>query len=754
MATEKKTVGRRAFLKSTTLAGGGMMLGFSWLASACNTGAKVTAPMLPDVPKNWIDFNAYIKISPEGLVTVMSPNPEIGQNVKTSMPMIVAEELDVAWEQIVIEQAALDTEKYKWQIAGGSRSISSSWQPMRQAGASARYMLRQAASEAWQVPLDEVTTNEGMLYHKKSGKSANYGSMATAASKLPVPEKVAFKAVKDFKIIGTSRKNIDNPKIVRGQPLYGIDFKRPGMLIAMLVQPPAFGLQLKSIENAATIKAMPGIKDVITIKTYPAEHPRSAFDINAFNDLAVVVGESTWQVMQAKKSLKCTWEPAPERNLDQEMFGRKSKVRFPVGLESTEKHDADMVKRAKEPAKQVRKDGDPEAMFKNAATVIERTYTTPYWAHNCMEPINFFADVKPGSVELMGGIQTPEIMQKSVAARLGVPLETVTVNMTRMGGGFGRKLYGHYVVEAAVISQKMSAPIKLVYTREDDMTNGIYRPSYRMTYRAAFDAQKKLLAYHVNAGGVPESPLAANRFPAGAIEHYLAEEWNLDSNITTGAFRAPRSNFTASSEQSFLDEVAEQMGRDPIDLRLELFARAQKNPVGKDNGKDNDYVASRYAGVLELVREKSGWDKPLAPGLHRGVAAYYCHNTYVAQVVELRMQNDRPVVERVVCAIDCGVVVNPLAATNLAEGGAVDGIGHALYSEMTFTDGVPDHQNFNSYRLIRHHEAPKKIEVHFVKNEVDPTGLGEPPYPPVMAALANALYKATGKRFYDQPFFG
>jgi isoquinoline 1-oxidoreductase beta subunit len=334
-----------------------------------------------------------------------------------------------------------------------------------------------------------------------------------------------------------------------------------------------------------------------------------------------------------------------------------------------------------------------------------------------------------------------------VAARLGLPLEKVDVQMTRMGGGFGRRLYGHFMVEAALISQKMKAPIKLIYSREDDMTNGSYRPSYHATYRAALDANNNLTAFHVKAGGIPESPLFANRFPAGSVENYLAEEWSQPSNISVGAFRAPRSNFIAGAEQAFLDEVAEAAGKDPIAFRLELLDRALKNPVGEKN----DYEADRYAGVLKLVKEKSQWGEQ-QPGVFRGVSAYFCHDSYVAHVIDLVMQNGKPKVQKVHCAVDCGIVVNPIAATNLVEGGSVDGIGQSMYSGLTFSEGTPDQNNFDRYRMIRHREAPSSIDVHFVQNEIDPTGLGEPPFPPVMGALANAMYKATGKRLYTQPF--
>jgi isoquinoline 1-oxidoreductase subunit beta len=611
-------------------------------------------------------------------------------------------------------------------------------------------MLREAAAEAWQVPVEEIIAEMGVLYHRNSGKSAGYGEMASAAAKLPVPEEVELKDVKDFKIIGTSRKNVDGLKIVTGQPLFGLDYRREGMLIAMIAHPPAFGMKLKSVDDSAA-RAMPGVRDVFTINTYNEGYEKNSFDVSAFTELVVVVGNTTWEVMNAKKALRLEWEPIEDYTdtFTNAFSGAKSARKMPAGLENSNAHMTKMAELSAKLAKVVRRDGDPEAAFKNAAQVIERSYTAPFLAHNCMEPINFLAHVTADKAELVGPIQTPEYMEKSVAARLGMPLEKIDIQMTRQGGGFGRRLYGHFVVEAAAISQRMNAPVKLVYTREDDMTFGTYRPAYHAYYRAALDENKNLIAFHVRSGGIPESPLAANRFPAGSLDNYLAEDWSIDSNITTGAFRAPRSNFIAGAEQSFLDEVAEAMGKDPIELRLQLLERAMNNPVGENN----DYEAARYAGVLELVRDKSGWGREQS-GVHRGVASYFCHNTYVAQVVDIAMEEGKPVVQKVHCAIDCGIVVNPVAATNLAEGGIVDGIGHALYSAMTFRDGAPEQNNFDKYRLIRHSEAPKSIEVHFVQNEIDPTGLGEPMNPPIIGALANALYRATGNRVYDQPFFG
>ena len=740
MKSIKTGIGRRSFIKRSTLASGGLMLSFNWLASCDMTPKKVKA-----LPKEWFTLNGYLKIGDNGMVTIMSPNPEIGQNVKTSMPMIVAEELDVNWDDVIVEQAPLNTTLFKRQLAGGSQSIRQGWQSLRMAGATARDMLLSAAAQTLGVSKNELSTNAGIILHESSGKTLTYGEVASLASTLEVPSEVLLKEVSEFKIIGTSRKNVDGLKIVTGQPLYGIDYKADNMLIAMIVHPPAFGMRLKSIDDSQSSQ-MPGILKVFAMKTHLDDYDLGAFDNDAFNEVAVVVGNSTWEVMQAKKELKIEWEMAPGTKKEMDLFGRKMTVETPAGLESTEDHKAIFDKMSKTKGRVVRKDGDPETMFKNAAKIIERNYTCPFLAHNTMEPMNFFADVTEERAILVGPIQTPEIMEGSVSKRLGMPIEKIDIQMTRMGGGFGRRLYGHFLTEAAVISKEMNLPVKLVYSREDDMTQGTYRPAYHAYYRAALDENNNLIAFHVRAGGIPESPLAANRFPAGALDHYLAEDWTAPSNITVGAFRAPRSNFIAGAEQAFLDEVAEAAGKDPIDFRLELLERAAKNPVGTNN----DYEADRYAGVLKLVKEKSDWGNT-DPNVHRGTAAYFCHNSYVANVLDVVMEKGKPIVQKVYCAIDCGIVINPDAAINLAEGGSVDGIGHAMYSALTFKNGMPEQKNFDDYRLIRHGEAPKEIEVHFVKNDIDPTGLGEPPFPPIIGALANAIYKATGVRHYNQP---
>ncbi len=737
-----KSQSRRDFLKSSTLAGGGLMLSFSWFSQAKAADKIATL----NLPEQWAELNGYIKITPDNVIKIFCPNPEFGQNVMTSLPMMVAEELDADWKNVVVEMGVHDNVKLGPQFTGGSNSVKMYWKPLRNAGASARQMLIEAAAQTWSVPVGEITTKGGVLSHA-SGKTAKYGEMASKAASIAVPKEVKLKAVKDFSIVGNSTKNAEGVKVVTGKPLFGMDYKVDGMLIAMIQHPPAFGMKLKSFD-ATQAKKMPGIKDIYSFKLYEDGFEQAGFDTRTFNEMIAVVGNSTWEVMNARKKLNVTWEAISETKEMMAGRGGKKEVIVPAGLESSTSQLAKMAEMAKQPAKQLRKDGDPEKAFKDAALVIERTYNAPFLAHNCMEPMNFFANVSADKAVVAGPIQAPGWIEPTLSKILNLPADKIEIQMTRMGGGFGRRAYGQFAYEAARISQKMHAPVKLMYTREDDMTYGIYRPMYTATYRAALDANKNLIGFHIIGGGIPENPVHANRFPAGAIDNYLAEGWEIPSNITIGAFRAPRSNFNAAAEQSFLDELAEAMGKDPIQLRLDLLTRAKENPVGKNN----EYDAARYVGILELLKEKSGWGKPENAGKKRGVAAYFCHNSYAGHVVDLVMRDGQPYVEQVTSAVDCGVVINPDAAINMVQGAVVDGIGNAFYGALTHKDGVPEQNNFHNYRMIRHNEAPKKIDVHFVQNEIDPTGLGEPPFPPVFGAVANALFKATGKRFYNQPF--
>jgi len=726
MTKKKVQKSRRSFLKVTAATGGGFLMGFNLLTGCKADPLHETVAKLV-MPENWFDMNAFLKIGENGVVTIFSPNPEIGQNVKTSMPMIVAEELDVDWKKVVVEQAGLDSKKYTRQVAGGSQSIRHGWESLRTAGATARRMLMEAAAKRWDVPVSELSTDSGVISHATSGQQLGYGEVASEASTLPVPTEVTLKDAKDFKIIGQGKKNVDGRDIVTGAPLYGMDYEEEGMLIAMVEQPPAFGMKLKSF-NEDEIKAMPGITTAMKLEMDII--PEGQWFSRAFGkkSMIAIVGESTWQVMKAKQAIVADWSSTSDG-------------------ENSDQHETKLSELLDKKEKPQRQDGNPDQAFAKAAKVIERTYSAPFLPHNTMSPMNFFADVSDDSARLVGPIQTPEISAGLLAKGLGIPVENVSIEMTRMGGGFGRRLYGNWLFESSLISKSVGKPIKLIYTREDDMCNGTYRPVYKVRYKAGLDENNELIAFTVKGTGANGGPVFPNRFPAGTVENYAATDLSMETNISTGAWRAPRSNFIAGAEQSFLDEVAEAAGKDPIDFRLELFDKAKSAAVGEDN----DYEADRYAGVLKLVREKSGWDKP-SPGIHRGVAAYYCHNSYVAQVVDLVAKGGNISVQKVWCAVDCGIVINPEGARNQIEGGVVDGLGIAMNGGLTFQDGVPQQNNFNSYDMIRMADAPTDIETFFVDNGIDPTGLGEPGLPPVIGALANALYKATGKRYYEQPF--
>ncbi len=723
MAIVKTHYNRRSFLKVSAAAGGGMMIGFSFLTKCTPVTEKVGLP----IPNEWFDLNGYIKIGDTGLVTIFNPNPEIGQNVMTSMPMVVAEELDVLWDHVVVEQGSLDEDSFKNpQFAGGSLSLKLGWDALRMAGAAGRRMLLEATAKEWGVGISDLTVSEGVIKEKSGERTMSYGDIASKAVGIEVPEEIELKEPKDYKIIGTAKKNVRGMEIVTGKPQFGLDFKREGMKLAMIEHPPAFGMKVIDF-NVDEIKGMDGVSDAFIIDT-TTEEPIWA-ETNAFNNLIAIVGDSTWQLMKAKKALKVNYETLSEPE-NSEMHAQRLEEDLAKGNVIEERND-----------------GDAEGAFAKAAKVIERTYTSPFMAHNTLEPMNFFAHVTADKAELIGPTQTPKALEDAASKLLGIPVENIMVDMTRMGGGFGRRLYVHFGLEAAAISKKAGVPIKLIYSREDDMTQGTFRPPYRSTYKAGLDENNNLIAFSVKGVGLPEGPVFPNRFPAGTVENYTAQKLGSKTNISTGAWRAPRSHFTAGAEQSFLDEVAELAGKDPIEMRLEMFERAKSNPVGAEY----DYDAERYAGVLKLVKEKSGWGKE-TPGVHRGVAAYFCHWSYVAQVFDIVMENGKPVVQKVWCAVDCGIVVNKEGAKNIIEGGIVDGIGHAMYSELKFENGSPVANNFNSYQLVRHGQAPREIEVFFVENEIAPTGLGEPGLPPAVGALANALYKATGKRYYNNPF--
>ncbi|MEM9142385.1 MAG: molybdopterin cofactor-binding domain-containing protein [Bacteroidota bacterium] len=702
---------RRAFLRTSSLAGGGMLIGFN-LFTACKDKAKMP---LDIANLHFNDFNAFIKISDSGRVTLFSPNPEIGQGVKTSMPMIIAEELDVPWEHVHVEQGVLDPKNYTRQVAGGSQSIRSGWDALRQTGATAKQMLINAAAVRWGVDASECTASKGVITNGK-GETMGYGAVVKEAALLEVPKDVKLKDPKDYTIIGSDVRNVDIDKIITGKPLYGLDYKAEGMVIASVLRPPAFGKKLESF-NADAAMAMDGVVDVIRFG-----------DFKGAGDKIAVLAGTTWQAMQAKKMVEAVWSDA-------------------TPLESTRNH-SDLLTNLLEKGKMktLRKDGNVEKAFREADQVVERTYEAPFLPHNCMEPMNFYAHVSPERIHLVGPIQTPKGTAERVAEQLGRDAGDVYLEMTRMGGGFGRRLYGDFVLEAAEISHLAKKPVKVVFSREDDMSGGIYRPASKYRIKAALK-DGKISGYHLKEAAVNSNMygLIPNFFPAGALENYQVDVANYQSNITTGAWRAPYTNFLSFAEQSFFDEIAEILEIDPVQMRLDMLQK-----VKGTTDERIQYSPERMEEVIKLVVDKSGYRNP-KEGIYQGFCAYYCHNTHVAEVAEVVMENDQPVVKKVTVAVDCGIVVNPMGALNQIEGGVVDGVGHSMYGQLTFKEGVPQVNNYGMYRLIRMREAPK-VETHFVKNTLSPTGLGEPTLPPAGAAIGIALKKATGVRLYKQPF--
>ena len=697
-------------MKLAATAGGGLFLGFHWADSDAATMMEVLDETA--VASGNIGFNSYLSISTDDVITIMSPNPELGQNIKTSFPMIVAEELDADWSKVKVVQAALDPTKFERQVTGGSGAVPHSWERLRKAGAAARHMLVEAASKRWNVPSEEITTENSTVIHAGSGRKFTYGELATEASRVPVPAEIKLKDKKDFKIIGTAVRNVDNQAMLTGKPLFGLDFYREGMLFAMIQRPESFGMKLKSVDSAAA-KASPGIIDVVSFK----------------NNVAVV-GKSTWQVNKARKLLKIEYEK--EGN-----------------IESTADHDKlfkDLLNSTDASVVQVkRKDGDVDAAFKSAAKVIKREYQCPFLSHSPMEPMNFFAHVRPDGVELIGPSQTPASARNETAKLLGISPYTITVELTRLGGGFGRRLKTDYVVEAAELSSIMKAPVKVVWTREDDMTGGSYRPAVRYRFEAALDASGNLIGYKLRGVGINAgNSTREDNFPSGAVDNLLIESIEHKSPITTGAWRAPITNFLAFAEQAFLDEVAMESKKDPVKFRLDLLDRAKQTPVGAIK-----YDIDRMKGVINLAAEKSGWGTK--KGISQGFSVYFSHRSYVAQVAEVAMKKNRPVLQKIYVGADCGVVVNIGGANQQVKGGVIDGLGHAMFSQLTFKNGAAEQKNYNTYRMIRMKEAPD-VEVAFVNNGIDPTGLGEPALPPTGGAVANALFKATGKRLYNQPF--
>ncbi|MEQ1691104.1 MAG: molybdopterin cofactor-binding domain-containing protein [Gemmatimonas sp.] len=729
------TVNRRGFLRVTALAGGGLLL-----ASYADPLEAIerwgTAPSLADPT-----LNAFVRITPDGIVTITAKNPEIGQGIKTMLPMLIAEELDVDWASVRIEQGDLDTTKFQGQSAGGSNATPSNWLPMRRVGAAGRAMLVAAAAQQWSVPASELETEKGVVHHRSTKRTATYGSLATAAAAMPTPDlaTIPLKDPKQFKLIGTRQKTYDLHDIVTGKPMFGIDVMVPGMKYATFLKCPVYAGKVKTA-NLEAIKAMPGITHAFVVE--------GGTSLNGLLGGVAIVGDSWWLTQQARKKLIVTWDEGATAQQSSAGFAAKAAELSILP-----------------PQRSLRKDGDVDAALASATKVVKAEYVYPFISHAPLEPQNCTAHFKDGKCEIWAPSQTPEGGRALVASTLGIKADQITVHMIRAGGGFGRRLYNDYMVEAAWIAKESGVPVKLLWTREDDMAHDFYRPGGFHYFTGGVDASGKVVAFKdhfVSFGSGQQFAASADmgptEFPARFVPNLAYDSSVMPLGVPTGALRAPRSNAMSFAFQGFIDELAVAAGKDPLQFRIDLLNSEIPAPAPAAGApaappQQAAFDAARMRGVLEQLRDVSGWGKTTLPkGTGMGVAFYFSHRGYFAEVVKATVSKAGAVtVDKVWAVGDVGSeIINPNHAEQQVQGAAMDGIGQAFAQEITFVNGRAEQSNFNTYQLLRMRQAPP-IEVHWRKTAFAPTGIGEPALPPVIPALVNAIYAATGKRVRSIP---
>jgi isoquinoline 1-oxidoreductase beta subunit len=723
-------VNRRDFLKISGL--GGLVLAFyikSGPQAEAAEGAAASGDFSP---------NAFIRIAPSGAVTIVSKQPEMGQGVKTSLPMVIAEELEVPWKGITIEQGDFDEKLYGNQGAGGSQSTPRNYDTFRLLGATARTMLITAAAQTWGVPASECRAENASVVHASKGK-LEYGKLVAAASKLPVPDKdsVKLKDPKDFKLLGKRVPQYDSVKIVTGQPLFGIDVKLPGMLYAVYEKCPAFGGKAVSA-NLDQIKTLPGVKDAFILE--------GNGKVKELCSGVAIVGDSTWACFSARKQLKVTWDEGK------------------VASESWDGFVAQAKEKAAQPGqKTLRKDGDVDAALGSAAKKVEAEYIYPFISHANLEPQNTTAHWKNGVMEIWSPLQIPSAGAGLVTKVLSIPAEKVKIHINRAGGGFGRRISADYLIEAAAIAHKVNAPVKLTWAREDDLRHDHMRPGGIHFLKGGVDASGKIVAWKHHSftfgeGGSPGSGGGFNGdiFPWGAIANFQADQTMFDTGWPMGPWRAPGSCVFGWVLHSFLDELAHAAGRDPLEVRLELLDQQATKATGGSGkkGGGGGFNVGRMRDVLKFAAEKAGWGKKkFEKGQGAGLAFYFSHLGYFAQVAEVTVTKEGELkVDRFVTGYDVGAqVVNLSGAENQIEGSIVDGLSVLKYQELNIERGRVVQSNFDNYPLLRTTEAPTKIESYNLKTNHPTTGMGEPAIPPVAPAICNAIFAATGKRVRQFP---
>ena len=723
----KNLITRRSFIQVSAAAGGGMLVALHLDPSELFAQGPPGANVRFDAP-------SFVKIATDGTVTITSKNPEIGQGVKNMLPMIIADELDVDWSSVKIVQADADQSKYGAQVAGGSTATPTNWDPMRQVGSAIRQMVLAAAADKWSVPVSELTTSSGRVMHASSKRSVGYGELATAAAAKPVPtlSMVPLKDPKDYKIIGKPVRGVDTAAITTGKPVFSIDFTVPGMLWAVYQKSPVFGAKVAS-SNLDQIKTMPGVKHAFVVE--------GTTNLQGLMPGVAIVADSWYQANQARKALKVAWAEHPTSAQTSESYQAK----------------ADSLGKGAYATK-LRTDGDVEKAFAApGAKVVESAYMYPFIPHAPLEPQNCVASWQNGKLELWAPSQTPAAGLAICAQTLGIQQSDITMHLMKTGGGFGRRLTNDYVVESAWISKQINAPVKLLWTREDDMGHDMFRPAGFHYLKGAVDSSGKITAWknHFVTFGegeryAPAANIAGIQFPALFVENFDFGDSKIPLGVPTGALRAPGSHAFSFVFQSFIDELAHAAGKDPVQFRLDLLAN--KVYQAPERGGDG-FNAERMAAVVKMIAEKSGWGtKKLPQGTGMGIGFQYSHRGYFAEVAEVSVDSNKRIkVNKVWVGGDIGSqIINPMHAENLVQGGVIEGISHMM-QEITVKGGQVAQSNFHDVPILRMAQAPPVIEVHWIKSNNPPTGLGEPSLPPILPAVANAIFAASGTRVRSLP---
>lgn len=718
---------RRNFIKTSAVAGGAFVLSFSlpWGNKLMATPAKVH------------EMNAFLKIAKDGTITIMAKSTEVGQGVKTSLPMIIAEELGADWRKINVVQADMD-KKFGGQGVGGSTSIHQNWTPLRKVGATAREMLLEAAAQKWGIDKKLCYAEVGVIKNKRNRKKLSYGELAEIASSLPVPKNPTLKPDKDFKVVGSFKTGVDNHQLVQGKVTYGLDARpeiQEKLRYAVIQKSPVFGGKFISFDDSEARKVTGYIK---TIVIKPLDHPRM------LREGVAVVATNTWAAIKARNALKVKWDTKGNEKYSTTGFSKA--FRENVNKEG----------------KVLRNDGDVDKAFKEAKKIVEGIYEIPFASHSPMEPMNCTAIVANGQCEVWAPTQSPGSSMFLAKKITGLKDSQIKIHLLRAGGGFGRRLNADYVAEAVFLAKALKEPVKVVWTREDEIQFDFYRPANMHKMKAAIDQNNQLSAWKINFTGTSLahffSPkitphrfdIYPDNFPAQFIPNFQLQYNPTENHMPLGFWRAPGHNNTAFVDQSFLDEVATAAGKDPLKFRLELLGKGSKEYPYKGHGGPT-FNNARLRGVLEMVGKKANWGKKMPKGSAQGIAVHFTFGTYVAVVAEVSVDNEGYVkVRKVFAAVDCGKVVNLSGAEAQVSGGITDGLSVMMNAAITVKKGAVEQSNFHDYKLLRMKDAPD-VEVHFIKNDKDPQGLGEMGLPPLAPAVCNAIYVITGKRIRTLP---